>query len=101
MYKAIRYFTDLKDGSYPYHPGDEFPREGLQVSEERIQDLLTGNNRRGIPVIEQVEEPKKVKKPIEKEVVAEVATEAADEPVQKAEESAAKPKRGRKKKNAD
>ena len=95
MYKAIRYFTDLKDGSYPYHPGDEFPREGLQVSEERIQDLLTGNNRRGIPVIEKVEEP------TEKEVVAEVATEAADEPVQKAEESAAKPKRGRKKKNAD
>ena len=95
MYKAIRYFTDLKDGSYPYHPGDEFPREGLQVSEERIQDLLTGNNRRGISVIEKVEEP------TEKEVVAEVATEAADEPVQKAEESAAKPKRGRKKKNAD
>ena len=97
MYKAIRYFTDLKDGSYPYHPGDEFPREGLQVSEERIQDLLTGNNRRGIPVIEKAEETK----PDEKEVVAEVATEAADEPVQKADESAAKPKRGRKKKNAD
>ena len=95
MYKAIRYFTDLEDNSYPYNPGDVFPREGLRVRETRIQDLLTGNNRRGIPVIEKVEEP------TEKEVVAEVATEAADEPVQKAEESAAKPKRGRKKKNAD
>ena len=97
MYKAIRYFTDLKDGSYPYHPGDVFPREGLQVSDERIEDLLTGNNRRGIPVIEKVEETK----PDEKEVVAEVETKAADKPVQKADESAAKPKRGRKKKNAD
>lgn len=95
MYKAIRYFTDLEDNSYPYNPGDVFPREGLRVRETRIQDLLTGNNRRGIPVIEKVEEQ------TEKEVVAEVATEAADEPVQKADESAAKPKRGRKKKNAD
>jgi len=97
MYKAIRYFTDLEDNSYPYNPGDVFPREGLRVREKRIQDLLTGNNRRGIPVIEKVEETK----PDEKEVVAEVATKAADKPVQKADESAAKPKRGRKKKNAD
>lgn len=97
MYKAIRYFTDLEDNSYPYNPGDVFPRDDLRVSEKRIEDLLTGNNRRGIPVIEKVEETK----PDEKEVVAEVETEAAEEPVQKADESAAKPKRGRKKKNAD
>lgn len=92
MYKAIRYFTDLNDGSFPYHPGDEFPREGLQVSDERIENLLTGNNRRGIPVIEKVEETKP--KP-EKKVVAE---DAAEEP---AVVEAPKPKRGRKKKNAD
>ena len=91
MYKAIRYFTDLEDNSHSYNPGDIFPRENFQVSEKRIEDLLTGNNRRGIPVIEKVEAPI--------EIVADAKAEATTEPEQ--EEKSAKPKRGRKKKNAD
>lgn len=76
MYKAIAFFKDLHDKSFEYRPGDVFPRSGLRVSQERIEELSTNKNRRGKPVIELVEEPK-------------------------AEPEVPKPKRGRKKKNAD
>lgn len=83
MYKAIEPFVDLQDNNRAYKPGDIFPREGLNVSESRIADLASASNRRGRPVIELVmsvpEEPKE--------------KEPAKEPE--------KPKRGRKKKNAD
>ena len=86
MYKAILFFKDLHDNSFEYRPGDEFPRPGLKVSPERIEELSTNKNRRGIPVIEEVKEP-----------------EAAEEKPEEVEEvkEAPKPKRGRKKKNAD
>lgn len=86
MYKAIAFFKDLHDKSYKYRPGDEFPRPGLKVSPERIEELSTNKNRRGFPVIEEVKEP-----------------EAAEEKPEEVEEvkEAPKPKRGRKKKNAD
>lgn len=63
MYKAIRAFTDLQDGNYKYNPGDEYPRVGLIPSEERIQELLTSNNRRKKPMIKEVVEEVKVEKP--------------------------------------
>lgn len=67
MYRAIRFFTDLQDGEHPYKVGDAFPRNGLKVSENRIKELSSGNNKRGYPLIEEVaeksgepkEEPKK------------------------------------------
>ena len=37
MYKVIKYFTDLQDKEHPYHPGDTFPRDGIQVSAERLK----------------------------------------------------------------
>ena len=58
MYKVLTYFTDLQDNGYPYNEGDIFPRNGLQVSEHRLKELSSTNNRRGIKLIEFVEEPK-------------------------------------------
>lgn len=56
MYKTKVLFTDLQDGSHKYLPGDIFPREGLEVSEERLKELSTTANRRGIVLIEEVKE---------------------------------------------
>lgn len=50
-YRVIKSFTDLQDGGYPYHEGDIFPREGLTVSEERIEKLATSNNKQRTPLI--------------------------------------------------
>lgn len=75
MYKTKVYFTDLKDNNHEYFPGDEYPREGFEVTEERLEELSSDKNRRGFPLIEKVadeateeateevaEEPKKTKK---------------------------------------
>ena len=56
MYKCKVFFTDLHDNSFEYRPGDVFPRSGLKVSKERIEELATNKNRRGKPLIEKVEE---------------------------------------------
>ena len=89
-YTVIRDFTDLQDNNFKYRVGDEFPRPGMKVSDERIDELSTTKNRKGLPMIE--EEPKEEQK--EEPVI--------EEPVQAEEpKEAPKPKRGRKKKNAD
>lgn len=56
MYEVIRFFTDLQDNGYPYNPGDIFPREGMEASEERIAELSGSNNRQHKPLIKKVEE---------------------------------------------
>jgi hypothetical protein len=43
-YKVIKPFIDLQDNGHVYNAGDDFPREGLEVSDERIQQLITVNN---------------------------------------------------------
>lgn len=55
-YKVIRYFTDLQDNDFAYHVGDSFPREGKDVSPSRIAELAGSDNKRGVPLIELVEE---------------------------------------------
>lgn len=52
MYKVLTYFEDLQDNGHPYHPGDEFPRNGLRVSMDRIAELSSDKNRRGSKLIE-------------------------------------------------
>lgn len=54
MYKALTTFTDLQDNNYRYQAGDTFPRKGIKVSDERIAELLSDNNRRHKPVIEEI-----------------------------------------------
>lgn len=93
MYKCKIFFTDLHDKSFEYRPGDVFPRSGLKVSQERLDELATNKNRRGKPLIDKVEEREAEQAPEPKDVVAE--TQITEPP------KAAKPKRGRKKKNAD
>ena len=56
MYKVLRYFTDLQDNNYPYKAGEAFPRKGLDVTAERLKELSTAKNRRGVPVIEEIKE---------------------------------------------
>lgn len=79
-YKVIRYFTDAQDNEYAYREGDTYPREGLNVSEQRIKDLLSGNNFQRVALIapdlqakvakKEVEEPKKeVEEPKKEEEV--------------------------------
>lgn len=67
-YKVINYFEDLQDFNHPYKVGDVFPRLGMNVSEARLMELSSSNNRRKKPLIEfvndvadvQVEENKEV-----------------------------------------
>ena len=57
-YKVIHYFTDLQDFNHPYKVGDTFPRLGLKVSNERLEELASSKNKQGKPLIEKVEEVK-------------------------------------------
>ena len=58
MYRVIKYFTDLQDNNHEYNVGDIYPHNKKKVSSSRIKALATDKNRRGIPLIEKVEEPK-------------------------------------------
>ena len=66
MYKVIKFFTDLQDNNHPYNEGDVFPRSGLKVSETRIAELMSSNNKRGEQLITAVGEKKLAKKTAEK-----------------------------------
>lgn len=66
MYKVIKYFTDLQDKNHPYNVGDIFPREGMEVTEERLVELSGSNNKQGVPLIEKVVEEKEKKTPAKK-----------------------------------
>ncbi len=56
MYKVIKHFIDLHDSDHSYNEGDIFPREGVDVSKERIEELAGSNNKQHTPLIELVEE---------------------------------------------
>lgn len=88
MYRVIKHFVDLQDNGHKYRVGDEFPREGLKVSEERIEELASDKNRRKIPLIEKVED----------EVVTET-DEVVSEDIP--EESQGEPKEASQEKKAD
>lgn len=53
-YRVIRHFADLQDNRYSYQAGDEFPRSGFTVSEDRIAELTGRNNRLGKALIKPV-----------------------------------------------
>lgn len=64
MYKVIVGFADLQDPyegheGYPYQVGDEYPRPGMEVSDERIAELASDKNRRGVPLIKKAKAPAK------------------------------------------
>ena len=61
MYKVIKSFFDLDDKNYEYKEGQIFPRKGAKVSEDRIEELLSGHNKLKKPLIKEVKEQKKKK----------------------------------------
>lgn len=50
-YKVVHKFRDLKDNEYIYNVGDIYPRHGVTVSKERLNELKTNKNKIGIPLI--------------------------------------------------
>lgn len=58
MYKVIKLFTDLQDGNHLYNVGDFYPRQGSNVSKERLGELLSSDNKQGEPLIELIKEKK-------------------------------------------
>ena len=67
MYKVIKDFIDLEDNNHKYKAGDEFPRSGLTVSNERLHELATAGNRRCTALIQEIKKPnEEVKKPVKK-----------------------------------
>ena len=62
-YKVIEYFEDLRDNGRPYNVGDVFPVDGNTVTAERLSELASTQNRRRIPLIEEIaERPKRVRR---------------------------------------
>ena len=55
-YKVIHYFTDLQDFNHPYKVGDIFPRQGMKVSDERLDELSSKKNKQKKPLIKRVSE---------------------------------------------
>lgn len=51
QYEVIRFFTDAQDNEHPYNVGDIYPRNGLSVKPERIQNLMNGNNFQRVSLI--------------------------------------------------
>lgn len=93
MYKVLAYFTDLQDNNHPYDEGDIFPRDGLCVSENRLQELSSTNNKRGIKLIELVEEEQVQEQPrpltkteINRMLTAELKQLAVENGIENAEE---------------
>lgn len=54
MYKVLVRFMDLQDENHIYEQGDTFPRNGVKVGAERINELVSCDNKIGCPLIEKV-----------------------------------------------
>lgn len=111
MYRVIKYFTDLQDNNHAYRVGDIYPREGFAPSEKRVKELLSGENKRKVKLIEEVtkaplkdaEAPQNVpqNEDTEEQPVAEVeAVETADV-AEETEEKEAEKKPAKKKKTKE
>lgn len=77
MYKVVRYFTDLQDNDHEYNVGDTFPRIGLEVTDERLAELASVENKQGVVLIEKVAEETPVA--AEEAEVVKKATEQVDD----------------------
>ena len=92
MYKVAVSFTDLQDDNHIYLVGDSFPRKGVEVSDKRISELSSIKNKRGVALIEKVEEPNKAVE--EADISAETEEKAKDKPqAKKGKKSAEKAKK--------
>lgn len=55
-YRVVKDFKDLQDDGFFYRAGDAFPRSGKKVSKKRLGELASDENRRKMPLIEEVVE---------------------------------------------
>lgn len=69
MYKVISYFTDLQDFNHPYQVGDEFPRQGMRVSQARLNELSSNKNKQGRPLIALIKEEVKEVEEVKEEII--------------------------------
>lgn len=69
MYRVIKSFSDLQDNGFVYKAGDVFPRLGKEVTENRLKELSSKENKRGEKLIEG--EPEPAEEIIEKEAPVE------------------------------
>jgi hypothetical protein len=65
MYISTATWRDLEDG-HPYRTGDPFPYDGRDVSEDRISELTSPQNKAGFAVIKAIADPVE-EKPIEED----------------------------------
>lgn len=56
MYEVIQPFKDLQDFDHFYNVGDIFPHDGMTVSEERLKELSSSNNKQHKPLIKKIAE---------------------------------------------
>ena len=45
--------------NHEYKVGDTYPKDGTEVSEDRISELLSDKNRMNTPLIKEIRKPKK------------------------------------------
>lgn len=76
-YTVIYPFADLHDKKYKYETGDIFPRQGLEVSEDRIKELLSSNNKIRKSLIEEIPEE------TSEETSEEITEETSEKPKKK------------------
>ncbi|MDX8288834.1 hypothetical protein SLL00_03475 [Metabacillus indicus] len=54
-YEALIKFKDKQDDSKVYEKGDRFPKPAnKKIEDERIQELLSSDNKAGKPVIKEI-----------------------------------------------
>lgn len=59
-YEVIKNFVDSQDKNKKYQVGDSYPHPtNKKISDRRLSELLSSNNKLGYPVIKEVEEEKK------------------------------------------
>lgn len=59
MYTVLVRFADLQDNGFVYNAGDTYPRKGLEPTADRINELASDRNKRGLTLIKKAEEKSK------------------------------------------
>ena len=98
-YKVVKAFTDLQDNRHVYNAGDQFPRDGVDVSEDRLKELSSADNKRGVPLIKADEPMVELDIEVVPDEEAEGAEEADAEPA--VEEKPKKTSKKKRSENAD
>ena len=95
MYLVLKRFLDLETG-HRYEVGEEYPMQGTTASEERINALLSGNNKACTKLIQEVKaskpEPKAEEPKVEKPKQAKPKAKSKAKPKAKKTEAKASKK---------